>query len=138
MGEQLYAAWCMQTSYCHWHWGQTNLTYHFSLRYFNGIEIVTAFKCIFEETIPKLSVDFGNYFSQHSHKNRYLGSHLCKLRTFKKFFTAPWLKNLVKYSYLLPKYSVKISREKKMGVFFLFHFFCKRGILHVSLWRVAL
>ena len=47
--------------------------------------------------------------------------HLCKLRTFKKFFTAPWLKNLVKYSYLLPKYCAKISREKKMGIFFLFH-----------------
>ena len=40
----------------------------------------------------------------------------------KNFFTAPWLKNWVEYSYLLPKYSVKISREKKMGVFFLFHF----------------
>ena len=43
----------------------------------------------------------------------------------KNFFTAPWLKNLVEYSYLLPKYSVKISREKKMDVFFLFHFLYK-------------
>ena len=41
---------------------------------------------------------------------------------FKMFFTAPWLKNLVEYSYSLSKYSVKISGEKKMGVFFLFHF----------------
>ena len=47
--------------------------------------------------------------------------HLCKLRTFKKN-TAPWLENLIEYSYLLPKYNVKISQEKKMGVFFLFHF----------------
>ena len=55
-------------------------------------------------------------------------SNLPNRRTFvncghlKKILTAPWLKNLVEYSYLLPKYSVKISREKKMGVFFLFHF----------------
>ena len=55
----------------------------------------------------------------------------------KKFFTAPWLKNLVEYSYLLSKYSVKISREKKWAFSFYFTF-CKRGILHVSLWRVAL
>ena len=55
----------------------------------------------------------------------------------KNFFTAPWLKNLVKYSYLHPKYSVKISREKKWAFSFYFTF-CKRGILHVSLWRVAL
>ena len=48
--------------------------------------------------------------------------HLCKLRTFKEIFTAPGLKNLVEYSYLLPKYSVKILQEKKMGFFFLFHF----------------
>ena len=53
----------------------------------------------------------------------------------KNFFTAPWLKNL-EYSYLLPKYSVKISREKKWAFSFYFTF-CKRGILHVSLWRVA-
>ena len=32
----------------------------FSKCYFNGIKIVTAFKCIFEETRPKLSVNFGN------------------------------------------------------------------------------
>ena len=55
----------------------------------------------------------------------------------KKKFTAPWLKNLVEYSYLLPKYSVKILREKKWAFSFYFTF-CKRGILHVSLWRVAL
>ena len=48
-------------------------------------------------------------------------AHLCKLRTFKFLFTAPWIEKLVEYSYLLPKYSVKISREK-MGIFFLFHF----------------
>ena len=29
-----------------------------------------------------------------------------------KKITAPWLKNFVKYSYLLPKYSVKILGEK--------------------------
>ena len=40
-----------------------------------------------------------------------------------KTVTAPWLNNLVEYSYVLPKYSVKISREeKKLGLFFLFHF----------------
>ena len=40
----------------------------------------------------------------------------------KNFFTAPWLKNLVEYSYLLPKYSVKISREKKWAFSFYFTF----------------
>ena len=64
-------------------------------------------------------------------------THLCKLRTFKNIFTAPWLKNLVEHSYLLPKYSVKISREKKWAFSFYFTF-CKRGILHASLWRMAL
>ena len=46
-------------------------TYHFSPRYFNGIKIVTAFKCTFEETMSKLSVNFGNHISQDSHKNQY-------------------------------------------------------------------
>ena len=64
---------CMQTSHCIWHWFQTNWTYHFSPRYFNGIKIVTALKCIFEETMPKLSVNFGNHISQDSHKNQYPG-----------------------------------------------------------------
>ena len=36
--------------------------------------------------------------------------------------TAPWLKIFLEYIYLLPKHSVKISQEKKMGIFFLFHF----------------
>ena len=27
---------------------------------FNGVKMGTAFKCIFEETVPKLSVNFGN------------------------------------------------------------------------------
>ena len=54
-----------------------------------------------------------------------------------KKITAPWLKNLIEYSYLLPKYSVKILREKKWAFSFYFTF-CERGILHVSLWRVAL
>ena len=49
----------MQMSSCHWHWCQTNRTYHFSPRYFNGIKIVSTFKYIFEETMPKLSVNFG-------------------------------------------------------------------------------
>ena len=40
-------------------------------------------------------------------------------------FTAPWLKNLVEYSYLLPKYSVKISREKKNGRFLFISLFVK-------------
>ena len=43
----------------------------------------------------------------------------------KIFLLFPDLKILVEYTYLLPKYSVKISREKKMGVFFLFHFLYK-------------
>ena len=55
----------------------------------------------------------------------------------KNFVTAPWLKNLVEYSYLLPKYNVKILRQKKWAFSFYFTF-CKRGILHVSLWRMAL
>ena len=50
------------------------VSYHFPPRYFNGIELVTAFKCIFEETMPKLSVNFGNHISQDSHKNQYPGS----------------------------------------------------------------
>ena len=70
-------------------------------------------------------------------RNNCLNQYLCKLRTFEKIFTAPWLKNLVEYSYLLPKYSVKTSRGKKWAFSFYFNF-CKRGILHVSLWRVAL
>ena len=51
---------------------QTELTI-FSPRYFNGIKISTAFKCILEEKKIKLSVNFGNHNSQDSHKNRYLG-----------------------------------------------------------------
>ena len=47
-----------------------------------------------------------------------------------KKITAPWLKKLVEYSYLFPKYSETISREKKMGVFFLFHFFVK-GVFYM-------
>ena len=39
----------------------------------NEIEIVTAFKYIFEETMPKLSVIFGNHISQDSYKNQYPG-----------------------------------------------------------------
>ena len=31
-------------------------------------------KCIFEETMPKLSVNFGNHISQDSHKNQYPGT----------------------------------------------------------------
>ena len=58
--------------------------------------------------------------------------------------TAPWqieeikkillndLKDLVEYRYLLPKYSVK------KWVFSFYFTFCKRGILHVSLRRLAL
>ena len=44
---------------------------HFSPRYFNGLKIGTAFKCIFqfEETVPILSVNFGNRSSQDSHKS---------------------------------------------------------------------
>ena len=38
---------------------------------FNGMKIVTVFKCIFEETVPKLSVNFGNHISQDSHKNHF-------------------------------------------------------------------
>ena len=40
------------------------------------------------------------------------------------FFIVPWLKSLVEYSFLLPKYHVKISRGK--SGWFLFYFtFCK-------------
>ena len=35
------------------------------------MKIGTAFKYIFEETLPKLSVKFGNRDSQDSHKNQY-------------------------------------------------------------------
>ena len=35
-----------------------------------GIKILTTFKCIFEETESKLSVNFGNYNSQDFHKNQ--------------------------------------------------------------------
>ena len=42
--------------------------------YFNGIRIATAVKCIFEGTMPKLAVNFGNHISQlDSHKNQYPG-----------------------------------------------------------------
>ena len=50
--------------------------------------------------------------------------HPCKLRTFKNISTAPWLKNLVGYSYLLPKYHVKISLEKN-GWFLFISLFVK-------------
>ena len=63
----------MQTSRCIWYWFQTNWIYHFSPRYFNGIKIVTAFKCIFEETVPKLSFNFRNHNSQDSHLIQYPG-----------------------------------------------------------------
>ena len=32
--------------------------------YFNGTKIVTAFKCVFEVTMPKLSVNFENHISK--------------------------------------------------------------------------
>ena len=48
-----------------------------------GIKIVTAFKYILEETMPKLLVNFGNHISQDSHKNQYSGP-VCNLG-----FTAP-------------------------------------------------
>ena len=43
----------------------------FSPHYFNAIKIVTAFKYIFEETLPKLLINFGNYNLQNSHKTQY-------------------------------------------------------------------
>ena len=55
----------------------------FSPRHFNGIKIVTAFKCIFEETEPKLSANFGNHMSQDPHNNRHPGP-VCNVG-----FTAP-------------------------------------------------
>ena len=66
----------LQTSHCHWHWCQTNWTYHFSPHYFNGVKFITIFKCIFEETVPQLSVGlhFGNHISQVCHKNQYPGT----------------------------------------------------------------
>ena len=75
---------CMQTSRCHQHWFQTNWTYHLSPHYFNGSKIiVTAFKYISEQTMPKLSVNFGSHISQDFHKNHYLGP-VCNFG-----FTAP-------------------------------------------------
>ena len=40
---------------------------------FQWDKIATAFKCTFEETMPKLSVNFGNDISRDSHKNQYPG-----------------------------------------------------------------
>ena len=57
--------------------------------------------------------------------NMMSGTHLCKLRTFIYFFTTPWIKHLIEYSYLPPSDSVKISWGKKMGIFFLFHILWK-------------
>ena len=57
-----------------------------------------------------------------------------------KIFTAPWLQNLAGYSYLLPKYHVKISRKKKNGWFLFISLFVKKQNKHftyVSLWRSA-
>ena len=80
---------CRHTPHCHWHWCQTNWTNHFSPRYFNGTTIVTAFKCIFEETMPKLSVNFGNYIAQDSHNHQNPGP-VCNF-----CFTAPQYHNTV-------------------------------------------
>ena len=55
----------MQTSRCPWHWFQINWTHHFSPRYFNVINIVTA--------LLKRSVNFGNHIWQDFHKNQYPG-----------------------------------------------------------------
>ena len=49
----------------------TKLFGDFVPHFFSGMKIVTAFKCIFEETKPKLSVNFGNLNSQDFHKNQY-------------------------------------------------------------------
>ena len=73
----------LQTLHCHWHCFQTNWAYHFLHVVSIGIKIVTALKCIFKETMPKLSENFGNHISQDSHKNQYPG-HLCNFG-----FTAP-------------------------------------------------
>ena len=40
---------------------------------FQWTKIVTAFMCIFVETMPKLSVNFANHISQDSHNNKYPG-----------------------------------------------------------------
>ena len=42
----------------------------FSPHYFSGVKIGTAFNCTFVETVPKLSVNFGNRNSQDSQKNQ--------------------------------------------------------------------
>ena len=57
----------------YWHWFQTNWTHQLSPGYYSGMKIGTAFKYLFEETMPKLSVSFRNYNSQDSHKNQYPG-----------------------------------------------------------------
>ena len=71
---------------------------------------------------------FEGIFVQNTGNSYYLAGlySACKLWTFKKIFTAPWLKNLVEYSYLLPKHCMKISREKKWAFSFYFTF-CKKG-----------
>ena len=47
--------------------------YRFPPHYFTGTKIATAFKCDFEETMPKSSLNFENYMSQDSHNNQYPG-----------------------------------------------------------------
>ena len=90
----------------------------------DGAQVLLLFETI-------LSLVVAMYISATSHEGKKnplelpiqcTNVHLCKLRTFNFSFTASWLKNLVEYSYLLPKHSVKISRGKKMDLLFLFHF----------------
>ena len=83
------------------HWFQTNWTYYFSPCYFNGIKIEIALKCIFEETVPKLSENFGNSNSQDSHKNQYPGPVLNLGFTEPQHCDKSWL-NMPPKCYIFP------------------------------------
>ena len=146
-----------------WPWQKQNSDFHFlafPIGYVGGLRWQWGLKNNFKKFLKVIFVQEGSNGTRFDHGQfeiktfpytprrsahslhdlrRMRASHpcVCELRTFKKFFTAPWLKNLVEYSYLLPKYSVKILQGKKWAFSFYFPF-CKRGTLHVSLWRVAL
>ena len=64
-----------------------------------------------------------------------LTRHLCKLRTLKKSPNALWLK----YSYLLPKYHMKISREKINGRFPFTSFLSRLNVVQKeTMWSLIL
>ena len=88
----------MQTSRCHWHWFQTNWTYHFSPRYFNGIKIVTAFKkCI----LKQLCHNCKPILEIVSHKNQYHDPVCNSGFTEPQYSDICWSNLLLKYHVLL-------------------------------------